>query len=93
LFSAPQHSQLKTFLSVPLLAGSRFPQSVQNTKEPIAAMLLSVLSSLKVRASKLQMATTSVGKKSPARVDETLGLANDLRKGITGDPEEPLIGQ
>jgi hypothetical protein len=43
LFSAPQHSQLKTFLSVPLLAGRRFPQSMQKTREPIAAIALCVV--------------------------------------------------
>lgn len=38
-FSAPQHSQRKTFRAVPFVAGSRFPQSPQNTNDPIAVIV------------------------------------------------------
>ena len=41
-FSAPQASQLRTFFSLPFVDGRRFPQSVQKTNEPIAAMVLLV---------------------------------------------------
>jgi hypothetical protein len=39
LFSAPQHSQLNTFLSLPFVEGNRLPQSVQKTRDPIAAIV------------------------------------------------------
>jgi hypothetical protein len=38
LFSALQHSQPRTFCSVPFVDGSKFPQSVQKTMDPMAAI-------------------------------------------------------
>ncbi len=35
----PQTSQIRTTLSSPCALSSKFPQSVQNTKEPIAAIV------------------------------------------------------
>ena len=43
LFSAPQHSQLRIFFTLPLDTGSKLPQSVQNTRDPIAAILIGLL--------------------------------------------------
>lgn len=39
LFSAPQQSQFKIFLTLPLDTGRRLPQSVQNIRDPIAAIV------------------------------------------------------
>jgi hypothetical protein len=38
-FSAPQHSQCRTFRWVPFVVGKRLPQSVQKTRVPIAAIV------------------------------------------------------
>lgn len=38
-FSAPQHSHCRMFFELPLDEGSRLPQSVQKTRDPMAAIL------------------------------------------------------
>lgn len=39
LFSAPQHSHVKMVFLLPVELSNRFPQSVQNTRDPTADIL------------------------------------------------------
>jgi len=52
LFSAPQQSQCRMFLTLPFETGKRLPQSEQKTKDPIVAMLIRNRSSNETRSKK-----------------------------------------